>query len=572
MDLATPLHYISLPVAFVLLLFLTRHLWFLGDIYDVFARVQSGACWTLGGNRPPICGGLNALSLMIPHNEHWIAVPLLIMAVIYKFVGLHSYLLYVGPVILVHLVVTHLLWRWMRRLGVDPWVATALATVFLLLGAGADDIEVAFQVVWILPIALGLAGLYLIDVEGPVRWLRNVAYWVIAVIALMCSDIGLCMLLVGAGVVLLRRGWRASLRAALVPLVVYLGWLAWVAAYDPALLSATPAARSLLFQVPEYVWTGLSDAMQGATGLAGLGGVLALGLAYWLVRNRNLARGPSALAFAAPVVALVFFAIVGVGRISLGVAEAGSGRYIYTWIVLLLPAVGLAVSQLVRRWTPARWLAVALAAVMAINGIAGLTGYADANAPIQQQEMGEILGAAHLLQSGAPLAVGGGAAVEPVFSPNLTVAVLRSMIAAGKMPMRAPITPADALEAGLYLQVAVSVNRPTGSLETNPVLGSDVLPLPAAEGNGCVAVANGAATSQLRLVFAGPGWVAITPTVSGTLSVRLAPKAAPYDLTATAATFDVSGGQTVYVTVTAAGSAPLISLPPGATTVCDLGG
>lgn len=273
------------------------------------------------------------------------------------------------------------------------------------LGGGAENIEWSFQVAWVLPIALGLAGLYLLDFAGPGSWRRDGPYWVIAVVALMCSGIGVCMLLLGACVTLLRRGWRASLRAALVPAAVYLGWLAWVAVVAPGQLSTTPAHASQLLLVPEYVWTGLTNALQGATGLVGLGGVLALGLGYWLLRNRRLARGPSAIAFAAPVAAVVFFAIVGVGRVSLGVAEAGSERYVHVWIVLLLPATALALTQLARRWPPGRWLTMALAAVVAINGVAGLAGYADGNAPIEEHEMGEILAAAHLLAADAPLAV-----------------------------------------------------------------------------------------------------------------------------------------------------------------------
>jgi hypothetical protein len=134
MELATPVHYLSLPVAFILLPVLTRHLWFIGDIFDFFARMQSATCSTLGDGRPAVCGGLNALSLMVPHNEHWSTIPLLLTAAIYQFVGLHSYLPYIGLDILAHVVVAHLLWRWMRRLGVDLWVATALATAFLVLG------------------------------------------------------------------------------------------------------------------------------------------------------------------------------------------------------------------------------------------------------------------------------------------------------------------------------------------------------------------------------------------------------------------------------------------------------
>ena len=223
------------------------------------------------------------------------------------------------------------------------------------------------------------------------------------------------------------------------------------------------------------------------------------------------------------MVAAAFFAIVGVGRVLLGVSESGSERYSYVWIVLLLPAAALALSQLARRWAPGRWLTVVLAAVVAVNGIGGLAGYADANALLQQREMGDIFGAAHLLTSGAPLAVGGGAEVEVLNSPNLSVADLRSMIAAGKIPMNTPITAADTLAAALYLQVAFTLTPPT-TAATAPMLENDVLPLPAMTAGGCVSVADGTAPSNLQLVFTAPGWVAVTPTESGAVSVRLAPE------------------------------------------------
>jgi hypothetical protein len=554
-DLATPVHYLSLPVVLVLLLYLTHRLWFIGDIFEFFARMQPGS----------------SLSLMVPHNEHWSTIPILINYAIYQLVGLRSFLPYIALAILAHLVVAHLLWRWMRRLGVDPWVATALAAVLLVLGGGADDIEWAFQITWTLPIALGLAGLYLLDFEGPGRWARDAGFWVIAVAALMCSGIGICMLLLGAGVALLRRGWRASLRAAAVPAAVYLAWLAWVRIAEPSLVSTTPAHGSQLLLVPEYVWTGLAGALQGATGWTGLGGVLALGLGYWLIRQRRLARGAAAIAFAGPVVALLFFAIVGVGRVSLGVAEATSGRYVYVWVVLLLPGIALALTQLTQRWPAGRWLTLGLAALVAVNGVAGLAGYADGNAPLDTQEMGEILAAAHLLADGAPLAVGGGAAVEPVRSPDLTVADLRSMIDAGKIPMSTPVTATDILAAALHLQVSVTAAPLGRASATEPSLGGDVQPPPRLAGASCVTLADGTSPSQLELVFAGAGWVSITPTSSGDVSVQLAPEAAPLSLTAPQ-TFPVEGGRTVYLNVTATGTAPLISLPTGATTVCGVGG
>ena len=550
MELATPAHYLSLVVGIALLLYLDRHLWFIGDIFEFFGRFQPG----------------HSLDLLRPHNEHWSTIPLILNLILYKLVGLRSYTPYIALDLLCHLVVAHLLWRWMRRLGTDPWIATALAGAFLVLGGGVENLTSSFQIGFLLPLAFGLVGAFLLDYSGPDRWDRDAGYWPLAVAATMSSGIGVCMVLLGAALAFLRRGWRAALRAASVPGAVYLIWLAAIGRHS---LSTTPGPASDLTLVPQYVWTGLTSAIEGTTGLVGLGGALALGLGAWLYLNRSQARGRRALAFAGPPVALVFFAIIGVGRISLGVQEATFTHYAYEWVLLLLPATALALTQLTRRSLAGRWVALGLAGVVAINGIAGIVSWVEANNPVQEGAQGQILAAAHLLSGGAPLAASGDTMVEPVHSPDLTVDELRSMIAAGKIPMGTAVSAQDVLDASLYLQVSVTASPLRSG--SPPRIGADVRPLPASAGGGCVTSADGTSPSQLRLIFSSPGSVAITAGGSGSVGVQLAPAANPLDLTGVNS-FAVSGGSTVYLNVTAAGTSPLISLPPGVTTVCGLGG
>jgi hypothetical protein len=321
--------------------------------------------------------------------------------------------------------------------------------------------------------------------------------------------------------------------------------------------------------VVQYVWTGLTSAIEGTTGWTGLGGVLALGLGVWLYVNRRQARGPQALAFAGPPVALIFFATVGVGRISLGVDESTFTHYAYEWAVLLLPATALALTQLTRRSMTGRFVALGLTAVVAVNGVAGIDTWLSANNPVQVGTEGQILAAAHLITGGAPLAVNGDAAIAPVNSPNLTLSDLRSMLAAGKIPLGTPVTATDTLNASLYLQVSV-----TGTpLQTGyePTVGDDVWPIPEAAGGDCVSIANGVSPAPIRLVFSSAGSVEITPSESGDIGVQLAPQAIPLDLTETNS-FPVTAGTTVYLNVTAAGTAPLVSLPAGVSTVCSVAG
>ena len=56
----------------------------------------------------------------------------------------------------------------MRRAGVGPWIATATASMSLLLaGAAWADIVWAFQVGFVGSLACGLAHLLLADHDGP---------------------------------------------------------------------------------------------------------------------------------------------------------------------------------------------------------------------------------------------------------------------------------------------------------------------------------------------------------------------------------------------------------------------
>ncbi len=60
-------------------------------------------------------------------------------------------------------------------------------------------------------------------------------------------------------------------------------------------------------------------------------------LAWWLaVRARPAPRSAAVVALA--VCTLLFFLLVGVGRVGLGVDESKTSRYVYITAVLLLPA------------------------------------------------------------------------------------------------------------------------------------------------------------------------------------------------------------------------------------------
>ena len=248
---ATGLHVASLAIGFVGVVLVNRDQWFFGDE------------WAFLGPRGVLHGDPG---LFAPHNEHWSTVPVLVYRGLYSLFGVRSYLPYVVVLAVVHVAVAHLLWRVMRRSGVDVVVATELCVLFLFLGAGAENILWAFQIGFIGSVACGLGALLLLDRDTAFDWPlggRDVAAWAVLVLGLMCSGIGVPMVAVAAVAVLLRRGFgRAGLaRAALVvsvPGAVYLAWL--VLAGREGI-----ADRSVdLSRLPAYLGAGVSNAFSSA--------------------------------------------------------------------------------------------------------------------------------------------------------------------------------------------------------------------------------------------------------------------------------------------------------------------
>ncbi|MCW2833423.1 MAG: hypothetical protein JWN68_1376 [Nocardioides sp.] len=85
-------------------------------------------------------------ALMLPHNEHWSTVPILIYRAVFSVVGLEHYLVFAILPILAHAAACILLFLLLRRSGVQPWIAMGVTTVMVFLCAGAENMLWSFQV------------------------------------------------------------------------------------------------------------------------------------------------------------------------------------------------------------------------------------------------------------------------------------------------------------------------------------------------------------------------------------------------------------------------------------------
>jgi hypothetical protein len=411
-----------LVVAFPLILFgLGRQRWFFQDEWDFLVTRHASSVH----------------DLLRPHNEHWSTLPVLVYRGLWAVFGLHSYRPYQAVVVALHLTAVALLRVVMRRSGVNGWVATVTAAALILFGAGQENIVWAFQMGFVGALVFGLVQLLLADHEG--RWDRRDWLGLAAgAAALMCSGIGVTMVVVVGVAALIRRGWRVA-AAHTAPLAAL--YLAWFVAERPG-VGSNPTHQGLpyvLGQIVRFVIDGVAGSFRSLGYFPVVGIALAAVLVGGLVvagrrEGRELAQraaGPLGLL----VGVVVLLAISGWGRWQFGPTYADQSRYLYLTVAMLLPALAVAVDALGRRWLVAVPLALALVAI-GVPGNVAMFGNGRVVGPQFDAQRQTMLGLA-----ASPLArqVPPGVKPDPFTSFDVTIGWLLKARQDGKLGDPGPI-------------------------------------------------------------------------------------------------------------------------------------
>ena len=363
---AYAVHMASLVLGGAVILWIDRHMWFLWDEWNFFNYIN-----------PAFERGDWVTFLFQPYFGHWIAVPNLLWEVAYRIGGLRHYVVYLIPMLTAHVGVVALVRVALRRCGVGPWLATALALLVLLTGPGAANLAFGWQIEFIGALFFGLAQLLVSDHAGPLDW-RDAAGLLLGLLGLMCSDVSLAMIVMVGFNLVLRGRWGAAVVGVLPLVAAFTIWYLAIGHVVPTTVGLQPnfpipaptAAR--IAQLPGFAWQGISSTLDGLTGLAGISGalvVLTLGLAarFGFVPPEKGAG----LAYSMALAAVAFFFITGYGRIQNGVSYASEGRYLYIGAMLFLPLIGAVVARIAanRRYVPAIAVLFCWAALTNITGL-----------------------------------------------------------------------------------------------------------------------------------------------------------------------------------------------------------
>lgn len=340
--LAVRLHYVSLPVTFVFLAYLSRKQWFFNDDFLVQTLIQ----------------GRGARGVFEPFAEHWLAVPKLLAHLNFAVFGFRTYWPTMLAVLATNTVVGHLLWRLMRQIGISAWIATGLAAVYLVTPGNATRYIV--QVGWLGAIALGLGAILCANTRDPGLRRELAAAGLMVVAVTFHSGVAIGMLLAVVVVALLRRGIRAALTVAVPPIAVYLVWLIVIG--NEEVQQQLPTGLPF-GEVPRFVVTELPDAVASPTRVATpLAALVLVAVGGWLVVRWRGATSVRAPAYAMAFVVPPLYVAVALSRTSVAY------RYSYLAWLLALPAIGMALHELGERPHRRATLAIGVTAVLGLVG------------------------------------------------------------------------------------------------------------------------------------------------------------------------------------------------------------
>ncbi|HXC77896.1 MAG TPA: hypothetical protein VNU19_12670, partial [Candidatus Acidoferrum sp.] len=175
-------------------------------------------------------------SIWLPHNEHWVTLPILLWKLLFLVFGIGNHLPYQVAAVAVHVACVVLLFVLVRRWS-GELPAFAAALTLLVLGSGATNIVWAFQVSWTLSTAFGLLAMLLVDGNPPFAS-RVPLVSIALLLSLMSSGIGLGFLAAVGAELFFDARRRRFLIALVVPVAAYGIWFVFFGAG----LQGTPGA------------------------------------------------------------------------------------------------------------------------------------------------------------------------------------------------------------------------------------------------------------------------------------------------------------------------------------------
>ena len=398
-------------VSFVLSLWINRNTWFLGDD---FAILTDRYFASLDGNW--------SQALLLPHNDHLIALPVLVFIALGHLVGLNNHLVYMLPAIFMHIAILLAIAIILKKRCTSTLTALSAVCCIAFLSAGYEVLMMATNMAHVAPIFLGLYQLILVDHDGDISK-RDIVATMLGVIAVLCAGTSIPLIIMIALFLVLQRQYK---RASLIALPPASLWLIWFFKYGTLNHGVKGDTQFTTFnkteQIAQYVIKGLQGSLEAISHIGGSSTFLII-LCFLGLYKKSIKSQAILMPFCMAVGSVLFYFITGFSRVTFG--EPVSGRYLYLGAIFIIPLVFIGIESLLEDVAVRQFFTIAATVWISAMGIIGFLAATESSPYTYQGRREAIESVRDLVASGSMDFAG---APSPVFDPNLTVDWIKRLV------------------------------------------------------------------------------------------------------------------------------------------------
>ncbi len=398
-------------ISFALSLWINRHTWFIGDDFAILTDRYFAAS-----------DGNWSQALLLPHNDHLVALPILVFIGLGNVFGLDNHLVYMLPAIFMHIAILLAVAIILKKRCASTLTALSAVCCVAFMSAGYEVLMMATNMAHVAPIFLGLYQLILVDHDGDISK-RDIVATLLGVIAVICAGTSIPLIVMIALFLVLQRQYKRAVLIAVPPAAL---WLMWFVEYGTLNHGVKGDTQYTTFnkteQIAQYVIKGLQGSLEAISHIGGSSTFLIV-LCFLGLHKKSIKSKTILMPFCMAVGSVMFYFITGFSRVTFG--SPVSSRYVYLGAIFIIPLVFIGIESLLEQVASRHIFTIVATVWISAMGIIGFLAATESSPYTYQGRREAIESVRDLVASGSMDFTG---APSPVFDPNLTVDWIKRLV------------------------------------------------------------------------------------------------------------------------------------------------
>lgn len=398
-------------ISFALSLWINRHTWFIGDDFAILTDRYFAAS-----------DGNWSQALLLPHNDHLVALPILVFIGLGNVFGLDNHLVYMLPAIFMHIAILLAVAIILKKRCASTLTALSAVCCVAFMSAGYEVLMMATNMAHVAPIFLGLYQLILVDHDGDISK-RDIVATLLGVIAVICAGTSIPLIVMIALFLVLQRQYKRAVLIAVPPAAL---WLMWFVEYGMLNHGVKGDTQYTTFnkteQIAQYVIKGLQGSLEAISHIGGSSTFLII-LCFLGLYKKSIMSKAILMPFCMAVGSVMFYFITGFSRVTFG--SPVSSRYVYLGAIFIIPLVFIGIESLLEQVASRHIFTIVATVWISAMGIIGFLAATESSPYTYQGRREAIESVRDLVASGSMDFTG---APSPVFDPNLTVDWIKRLV------------------------------------------------------------------------------------------------------------------------------------------------